>query len=78
MSDAVAGRVSLVTAYTFMFPLRTSGKVRPGFSLKATEDDLQTNHGDASGRLVGIGLQPGNQFIQVICRHRFPCKKNVL
>ncbi len=57
--------------------IRHQGKTRPGFSLKTSQDELHTSRRDASGRLVGIGLQPGDQFIQIICRHRFPCKKKI-
>src|SRR5712671_294620 len=52
------------------------GKMGPGFFLKEHSVDARTSGDAGSGRLVGIGLQPCDQFVHVLRRYRFPCKKN--
>ena len=38
------------------------------------QDGGRDEGNDASGCLAGIGFQPDDQFVQVLRRHRLPCK----
>src|SRR5712671_2080943 len=50
--------------------------MRPGFFLKEHSVEARTSRDAGSGCLVGIGLQPRDQFVQVLRRYSVPCKKN--
>src|SRR5271169_6049452 len=50
--------------------------MRPGFFLKERRFKTVAGRGGSGQRLVGIGLQPSDQFLQVSCGQHFSSKKN--